>query len=328
MGSGKKEAEGITTLVINCNLSLLTVKLRLFFVKILSTLPQVHIHFRKISDDISSALLITTRTINQNSMKIAKPLTKLGIQALTAIAIASSGLSVSLTPGMAQTKPTISVPDFKNETTWWWWQSGTARQLGDALSNELSATGNFQVVERQKLDAVLSEQELAELGLVRRDTAAKKGQLTGAQYVVLGRITAYEEDVEQERNRVGIGGINIGGVRIGGGGSNEEQKAYIAVDLRVVDTTTGEVVHSHTVEGRATSKGQEASGNINILGMAIGGGSESKKRAPVGKALRAALIESSNYLSCVMVKKDACIQKYQAQDNRRRENTQDVLKLE
>ncbi len=261
-------------------------------------------------------------------MKIAPQFARIGIQTLAAITIVSSGMGMGVIPAIAQTKPTISVPDFKNETNWWWWRTGTDRQLADALSNELSATGNFNVVERQKLGAVLSEQELAELGLVRQETAAKRGQLTGARYVVLGRVTAYEEGVEQERNRVGIGGINIGGIRVGGGGSNEEQKAYIAIDLRVVDTTTGEVVHSHTVEGRATSKAQEVGGSLNIFGVGIGGGSEKKNQAPVGKALRAALIESSNYLSCVIVKKDSCIEKYKAQDTRRRENTQDILKLE
>jgi curli biogenesis system outer membrane secretion channel CsgG len=273
-------------------------------------------------------------------MKIALPVLRIGLHSMTAAVVVLSSLAVATTPASANpkstatakssvaAKPTISVPSFKNETDWWWWKSETARELGDALTNELNATGNFKVVERQKLNEVLSEQELTDLGLVRKDTGAKKGQLTGAQYVVLGRVTAFEEGVESDSSNVGIGGINIGGISLGGGGRKQSQKAYIAIDLRVVDTTSGEVMYSRTVEGRSTSESKGGNAQVNIFGVGIGGGKEQTKRAPVGKALRAALIESTDYLSCVMVKQDACMQKYAAKDEQRREKTKGVLELE
>ena len=114
-------------------------------------------------------------------MKISSLALRITSRTLIALAIASSSVGISSGEAFAQAKPTISVPSFKNETNWWWWKSSTSQELGDALSNELSATGNFKVVERQKLDAVLSEQELAELGLTRKGTGAKRGELTGAQ---------------------------------------------------------------------------------------------------------------------------------------------------
>ena len=69
-----------------------------------------------------------------------------------------------------------------------------AQDLSSALANELAATGELKVVERRQLDKVLSEQELAELGLVRKasPTAAAKGQMTGARYIVLGTLTSYD----------------------------------------------------------------------------------------------------------------------------------------
>jgi curli biogenesis system outer membrane secretion channel CsgG len=259
-----------------------------------------------------------------------------------AVATLASGLLIGALPAQASpksaakptavqaksAKPTISVPSFKNDTDSWWWRSETARELGDALSNELTSTGNFKVVERQKLDAVLSEQELAELGLVRQETGAKKGQLTGAQYVVLGRVTAFEEGVEQKSTGIGISGISIGGIGLGGSGRKQSQQAYVAIDLRVVDTTTGEVMHSRTVEGRATSESKGGNVGVSIFGVGVGGNQEETKRAPVGKALRAALIESTEYLSCVMVKQDGCVAKYEAKDEKRREKTKGVLELE
>jgi curli biogenesis system outer membrane secretion channel CsgG len=260
-------------------------------------------------------------------MQISLFLKRASAPALIALTVTSVGVGVGNTAAWAQAKPTISVPSFKNETAWWWWNSNTAQELGDSLSNELSATGKFQVVERQKLGAVLSEQELAELGLTKPGTGAKKGNLTGAQYVILGRVTAFEENVSSETSG-NSGGINLGIIRIGSGGRKAAQEAYVAIDLRVVDTTTGEVAYSRTVEGRAKSESESNKKEFNFLGINVGSDNAKEKKAPVGKALRAALIESTDYLACVMVKKDACIAQYQAKDDKRRDGTRDVLKLD
>jgi curli biogenesis system outer membrane secretion channel CsgG len=261
-------------------------------------------------------------------MKLSPSITRLSLQTLTILAIAGAGLGIGSTTVLAQTKPRLSVPAFKNETSWWWWRGDTASDLADALSNELSSTGNFTIVERQQLGAVLSEQELAELGIVRKGSGAQPRQMTGAQYVVLGRVTSYEEGVKKDSTGLNVGGINLGGVRLGGRGRKNDQEAYVAIDLRVVDTTTGEVVHSRTVEGRAKSESQSVGGGISLRGFNLGGDNNQERRTPVGKALRAALVEATDYLSCVMYKKDSCVAQYQEKDTRRRERTRDVLKLE
>ncbi len=253
--------------------------------------------------------------------------TQIAAKLLMTLAIVGSSVGIANSPVLAQSKPTISVPSFKNETNWWWWKSNTATQLGDALSNELSATGNFKVVERQKLSAVLSEQELAEAGLVKKPTRAKKGELTGAQYVVLGKVTSFEEGVSKKSGGNQTSGC-LFGICAGGGEQKSEVDAYIAIDLRVVDTTTGEVAYSRTIEGRATDKAEAKSSGISIMGFQTGSNSSEEKKAPVGKALRAALIETTEYLSCVMYKKDACINTYQAKDTKRRQGGLDVLKLD
>ncbi|TAE61652.1 MAG: penicillin-binding protein activator LpoB [Nostocales cyanobacterium] len=248
----------------------------------------------------------------------------------TAIALATVTLSLSLgnISAFAQNKLTISVPDFKNETTWWWWRNGTSTQLADALSNELTSTGKFTVVERQKLGEVISEQELAELGLVRKETAAKKGELTGAKYIILGKVTSYEEGVEEESSGASVGGLRLGPLSFGGGNRQNKQKAYIAIDLRVVDSSTGEVVYARTVEGRATSESESSAGSVGLFGVNIGGDKQTSSKAPVAKALRAGLIEITNYLSCVMVEKGSCVAEYEQKEQRRRENTQKILELE
>lgn len=235
----------------------------------------------------------------------------------------------SLTHVTAQeAKPTISVPEFKNEThgNLWWWNPGTSRELADALMNELTSTGQFRVVERQKLGEVLSEQELAELGLIREGTEAQRGEFTGAQYIVLGKVSSYEEGISTESTGTS-GGISIGPMRLGGGSRDNERQSYVAIDLRVVDATSAEVVYARTIEGRATSESSGASGNLSIGRLNLGQDNSETNRAPVGKALRAALIEATDYLSCVMVVQGDCIAEFEAKEERRRESAEGVLDL-
>ncbi|MEL4898565.1 CsgG/HfaB family protein [Crocosphaera sp. Alani8] len=262
-------------------------------------------------------------------MKISYFLNPLG----RGMAVVLSALTLSVSGGgltaLAQEKLTISVPEFKNETSWWWWQRGTSRELADALSNELSSTGNFTVVERQKLDQVLSEQELVELGLVRPETAPESGNLTGAKYIILGRVSSYEEGVSRESSGGRVGGFNIGPINLGSTSNRStKQEAYVAIDLRVVDTTTAEVVYSRTVEGRAIGESQSVSSGFSILGLGMSGDQQTSNKPPVSKALRATLIEITDYLNCVMVVQGSCLAEFEAKEERRRDNTRGVLELD
>ena len=260
--------------------------------------------------------------------------------------------AISLTTGQALGAPTVSVPDFKNEVANIpWWSASVSTQLADALANELAATGGLQVVERQNVQAVLSEQEMAELGIVRpveeSEQSAQSGQMTGAQYVILGRVNSYQADVEEKSEGSSSSFLGFGSTQ-----AAYEAKAYIAIDLRVVDTTTGVIVGSRTVEGTAkdTAEVEARGGSLaplaGLIGSATnatGGGaialgvigsfsqsevSAEKKQTPVGKAIRAALIEASNYVDCVLVRQDRCLTEYAVKDAGRRQRTLDVLELD
>ena len=216
---------------------------------------------------------------------------------------------------VAADKPSMAVADFTNSTNANWWRSGVGRELSDLLTNELVATKKFRMVERRKLDAVLSEQNLGASGRVTPGTAAKIGKLTGAQYLVTGSVSAYEEDVRDSG-----GGFSYGGFSIGG----KKEAAYVAIDLRVLDTSTGEIVDTRTVEGH--SKGMGLALGLNKWGAR--GALSDQKKTPAGKAIRAAIIESSDYLECSMVKKNNCMASFDAKEQRRRESAGGFLELD
>jgi len=222
---------------------------------------------------------------------------------------------VVATVAFAAEKPSIGVAEFRNETSAGWWSGGVGNELSGMLTNELAATEKFRIVERAKLGPVLEEQDLGASGRVSKSSAAKIGKLTGAKYLVMGTVSAYEE-----KTSGGGGGLSFGGISVGG----RKDEAYIAVDVRVVDTTTGEVEHTRTVEARSTSYGIHG----GVYRGGFGGNLGKYENTPAGKAIRACLVEISDYLSCVMVDQDSCLQEFKAKETKRRETTKKSIKIE
>ena len=224
--------------------------------------------------------------------------------------------AIGAQPAAAQGgKPVIAVAKFKNETNAGWWSGGVGWELSGMLSNELVSTGDFKVVERTQIESVLAEQNMAASGRISPGTGAQIGKLTGAQYLIAGTVTSFEENTASTG-----GGISYGGISLGG----NKSEAYLAVDLRVINATTGEIDYVRTIEGR--SKGGGVS--IGVFRGGFGGALSNQKNTPVGKAIRAALVEITDYLSCVMVQRGGCEAEFEAKEARRRQSTRDALDLD
>ncbi len=222
-------------------------------------------------------------------------------------------------------RPVLGVAEFKNEATGAaWWRSGVGQELSGMLANELAAVGAFTIVERTNLEAVMREQDLGASGRVNPSTAAEIGQLVGAEYIVLGTVTEYSEQTGRTGGGVNLRGINIGGrsTNLGVGGSRTQ--AYIAVDLRVVNANTGELAFVRSVEGRTSDTGV----NLRASRGWVGGSLAHEEKTPAGEAIRAALIEITDYLECSMVlKTSSCLAEYQDREDTRRERTRSRVRF-
>lgn len=214
-----------------------------------------------------------------------------------------------------QDKISLGVKEFRNNTNAGWWHSGVGADLASMLSNELSSSGKFSLVERDKLQGVLDEQELAASGKVSPKKAAEAGKLTGAQYIVYGTVSAYEENTSSTG-----GGLSFGGISVGG----DKGTAYLAVDIRIIDTTTGEVEMSRTIEGKSGSGGI----NVGFYKNGLGGNLKKEEKTPAGKAIRACVVEISEYLECAMVDKGDCLDKYKKKEEKRRKKTKEAIDLD
>lgn len=218
---------------------------------------------------------------------------------------------------------TIAVKEITNEAgDVWWWRPAVSKKLTDMLATELKDTGNFTVVERAGLDKVLDEQTLAQSGVVRKKTAPKPGMMTGARYYILGSVSDYQENAETKGSGGGISFMGFGQNK-----KKSEQKAYVAFDVRVIDTTTGEIAYTRTIEGMATSTQESKSSSGGFGGFSASSAEESSSKPPASKAIRAAMIEVSEYLNCVLYLKDTCIDEFDAKNKARKAKTKDVLEF-
>jgi len=214
-------------------------------------------------------------------------------------------------------KPRLGVLRFTNQTSAGWWSGGMGSELQDMLASELANTKAFQVLERKEINAVIGEQDLGASGRIDSKTRAKIGKIKGAKYLVAGTVSAFEENTSG-----GGGGFSIGGISLGG----KKDKAYMAVDLKVIDTETGEIVDNRTVEASSESSGL----SVGVSRGFVSGNLGKYEKTPVGKAIRACIIEISEYLQCSLTKgkNDSCMQAYAEKDSKRREKTKKSIELE
>lgn len=219
--------------------------------------------------------------------------------------------------GFSQEKPRMGVLRFTNHTHAGWWGGSVGWELADMLASELVSTRSFQVLDRSEIDAVLGEQDLSDTDRVDAATKVKMGKLKGAKYLVAATVSAFEEDVKGTGGGVSFKGISVGG---------KKNKAYIAVDLKVIDTETGEIVDTRTIE--AESKGQALAAGLDYKGFSING--NDYKQTPAGKAIRACIIYISEYLQCSMIQgQDAnCMKKWDEMDRKRRERDKDSIDID
>ncbi len=184
-----------------------------------------------------------------------------------------------------------------NTAPWqrWWegnWDIG--KGISDLIVTELVTDGTYRVIERKHLDTILAEQNFSNSDRANPSTAAQIGKVLGVNAMIVGSITQFGT----EKKKRGIGGA-FG--RIGGfGASNvgtQKGKAKVAIDARMVDINTGEIL--------AVAKGTgESSRSGFMLGGAGGGsggfgaggvqmGSRDFRETILGEAVLAAVAELS-----------------------------------
>src|SRR5260370_32992565 len=96
--------------------------------------------------------------------------------------------------GIVGLKRRIGVVDFENKTAYGANRLGTS--ASDILITELAKSGKFIVVERDKVNTIMSEQKLGMTGAIDPTTAAKVGKILGLNAIVTGAISEFGTSTE------------------------------------------------------------------------------------------------------------------------------------
>lgn len=184
-------------------------------------------------------------------------------------------------------KHAIGVTEFENQGGW-----GARWRLGNNLTlmleSALDETGRFVLVDRQQLGNIIREQDLAAGGRTAQARGvARTGQIRPARYIATGAITEVEESASGQD-----GGIAIRGFRVGGG----RQTAQITVIVKLIDTTTSEIVAQERVVGRAGRTALRVGGRFRGVGGNLGG----FEKTPLGEAAQDCIDQAAKFIAMQM----------------------------
>lgn len=193
-------------------------------------------------------------------------------------------------------RKTISVDDFLaaevvgGDVT----AEGMTAMLIEALVND----GRFIVVERSALSRVQDEQDLAYAGATTVTTSAPSGQLIGASAIVRGTVTQFE--AAAGGGSIGVSGIPLGGLFNGRAGARR-QTAVLEISIRLIDTTTGQVLLSTSARGTASASAADVGVQESWSGASAG--ANAFRASPLGQAgedaIRQAVAQIANAMADV-----------------------------
>ena len=149
--------------------------------------------------------------------------------------------------------------EFGSVQQWWSGNWDIGKGVADLLVDELVNDGSFRVIERKRLDAILAEQNFSNSERADPDAAsvAKIGKALGVKYLIVGSITKFGT----ENKNIGVNGGAFGGGKFGiGKVGTSKGKATVAVTVRMVDTSTGEIMISAKGAGRVVAQWTAARG--------------------------------------------------------------------
>ncbi len=121
-----------------------------------------------------------------------------------------------------------------------------ARDVRDAFTQQLLATGRFEVVDRQSLDKILEEQKLGISGLIDEQSAPQLGKLLGASALIFGRITTdqFRQELRKEKPyKDKKGKTHQRQTRLG--------QYDFGVFIKIVDVQTGKIIFSKEITANA-----------------------------------------------------------------------------
>ena len=156
------------------------------------------------------------------------------------------------------------------------------------LESALFATNRFIIVERGNLDVVMNEQDLGSSKRASKSTGvAQTGKIRSARYLATAVITEASSNTSGDSGGVRVHGFSIGG---------SSAKSSIVLVVKLVDSTTSEVVASERIRGEAGKSGL----NLGYSGNGWGGELGTFAKTPMGEAAQDCINQAVKFIASKM----------------------------
>lgn len=199
----------------------------------------------------------------------------------------AAGAGAKEAPEYHGPKQTISVLEFDNKVEGVFGSAALGEGMTEILTTALVQSERFIVVERLALRPLLREQEMAMTGLVNEQTGVQTGQMAGAQFFIKGAVTEFNP-------KAGGGGLSVGYSKGKVGGKSS--KAYVGIDVRLVDNATGQIFASYNASATARQGGASVGTSIIHNDDPFQLGISKFKSTALGVAVRKAIEEVVGFI--------------------------------
>lgn len=179
-------------------------------------------------------------------------------------------LAIAFSSGVAQEKKRVAVLDFDYAavqpivSATFGTNVDVGKEIAGLVVQDLVQGGVYSVIEREKLDKILAEENFSNSDRANLQTAVKLARLLGVDAIVVGTVTHFGKDDKETNVRPGqLGGITgrfgIGGI------SNRKSKAVVDINARLVSTETAEILSVATGKGESTHSGSSLIGSSTSM---------------------------------------------------------------
>jgi len=149
---------------------------------------------------------------------------------------------------------------------------GTNQNIGKGiramLTTRVAKDNKLVVVERAKIKSLEAEQDRNASNRVKQGSGARVGRISGADLLLAGDIVIFGRD---DKKKTVKGGGMIGGVLGAAANMNKEDKAIVAIDYRLIDAETSEVIATGEARGESVRKSKNIGGFLGVVGHGVGG---------------------------------------------------------
>jgi len=136
------------------------------------------------------------------------------------------------------------------------------------LVKRMADANNVVIVERAKMDTLIKEQDMNAGNRVKQGSGARVGRISGADGLLAGDIVIFGRD--DKKTKVRGGGV-FGGAIGAIASSTNQDKAVVAIDYRLIDAETSEVIATGEARGESIRKGNALGALGGVLGKGVAG---------------------------------------------------------